>query len=328
MHDDYLWDPAARPDPEVQRLERLLGRFRHAGSAAEAPAVQQEAPAPAPRIQRRRLPTLLALAAAVALAVTLLWLTLPLEGPPAAAWQVSRLAGTPAVGASSIGDAARLQVGQWLETDAASRARIAVPGIGFVDVEPGTRIGLLQTHKDQHRLSLEHGKMHAWISAPPRLFYVETPAAVAVDLGCAYTLTVDTHGHGLLQVLAGFVALESHGRESLVTSGALCEMRPGRGPGTPYAADAAPELQQALRRLDFDANGAQALPAVLRSARADDELTLWHLSRSLPPGQAAEVRKRMAELGLDTGRATHWEALLGRGSAAQEALQADGRPLH
>src|ERR1700720_1340395 len=27
--DDYLWDGFGRPDPEIQHLERALGRFRH-----------------------------------------------------------------------------------------------------------------------------------------------------------------------------------------------------------------------------------------------------------------------------------------------------------
>ena len=28
MNDDYLWDGSGTPDPDVQRLERLLGRLR------------------------------------------------------------------------------------------------------------------------------------------------------------------------------------------------------------------------------------------------------------------------------------------------------------
>ena len=29
MNDDYLWDKSGEPDPEVERLEKLLGEFRH-----------------------------------------------------------------------------------------------------------------------------------------------------------------------------------------------------------------------------------------------------------------------------------------------------------
>ena len=33
MPDDYLWDRSGPPDPEIERLERLLGRFRGSPSA-------------------------------------------------------------------------------------------------------------------------------------------------------------------------------------------------------------------------------------------------------------------------------------------------------
>ena len=33
MKDDYLWDPSGPPDPEVERLERMLGRLRTAPRA-------------------------------------------------------------------------------------------------------------------------------------------------------------------------------------------------------------------------------------------------------------------------------------------------------
>ena len=29
MKDDYLWDGSGEPDPEVQKLEKVLGRYRH-----------------------------------------------------------------------------------------------------------------------------------------------------------------------------------------------------------------------------------------------------------------------------------------------------------
>ena len=40
MSDDYLWDPKATPDPDVERLERALGALRY---------VEEPAPAEAPR---------------------------------------------------------------------------------------------------------------------------------------------------------------------------------------------------------------------------------------------------------------------------------------
>jgi hypothetical protein len=39
-----------------------------------------------------------------------------------ASWEVARLAGAPSIGAQAISGSARLAVGEWLETDAQSRA--------------------------------------------------------------------------------------------------------------------------------------------------------------------------------------------------------------
>ena len=118
--------------------------------------------------------------------------------------------------------------------------------------------------------------MHAKIGAPPGKFYVDTPAATAVDLGCEYRLEVDEGGSGSLSVLLGYVGFEYKGRESYVPERARCLMRPEVGPGTPFYADASAAFQAALERFDFSQERA-ALPVLLSEARPRDALTLWHL---------------------------------------------------
>jgi predicted anti-sigma-YlaC factor YlaD len=215
---------------------------------------------------------------------------------PVAAWSVARIAGAPTVGADRIHSTGRLQVGQWLETDAASRARLSVADIGQVDVEPNTRIRLVETRPNEHRLHLARGAMEARVSAPPHLFFVETPSAVAVDMGCAYTLQVDDLGRSLLRVTLGWVAFVLNGRESIVPAGAACATRPGIGPGTPYFEDAPAALRKALARLDFEQGGAPALAVVLAEADLPDTLTLWHLLARVPEGLRGQVYDRLTEL--------------------------------
>ena len=195
-------------------------------------------------------------------------------------WQVQQLAGAPRIGSERITKEGRLGVGEWLETDGSSRAQIEVSSIGTVDIDENTRVRLLETHPTEHRLELERGKMSAVILAPPRLFFVNTPSAVAADLGCAYTLEVDDHGVGKLRVTSGWVALELKDRESIVPAGAACETRPEVGPGTPYFEDASFAFRNALARFDFQHDPAvmkDALNVMLSEARQRDTLTLWHL---------------------------------------------------
>jgi hypothetical protein len=202
--------------------------------------------------------------------------------PPRPSWLVKRLDGAPRIGSEQISANGQLAIGEWLETDGSSRAQIDVASIGNVEVEANSRVRLLQTRADEHRLELVRGKMSARIWAPPRLFFVDTPSAVAADYGCAYTLEVNDEGGSLLRVTSGWVAMEAQDRESIVPAGASCETRPGVGPGTAYFDDALPAFREALTKVDFDPDAVvreAALSSVLDQARPRDTLTLWHLFR-------------------------------------------------
>ena len=143
--------------------------------------------------------------------------------------------------------------------------------------------------------------MSAKIWAPPRLFFVDTPSAVAADLGCAYTLEVDDAGASLLHVTAGWVALQLRDRESIVPAGAACATRPGIGPGTPYFEDASTLFKTALTKLDFEPSDTEwskipALDLVLTESRPRDTLTLWHLLYRVEGADRIRVYERMASL--------------------------------
>jgi len=216
-------------------------------------------------------------------------------------WDVVRLNGSPRIGSWRMDQTGRLAVGQWLETDGSSRAKIDVGSIGHVEIDPNTRVRLIETKLTEHRLELARGKMSAKIWAPPRLFFVDTPSGVAADLGCAYTLEVDDAGASLLHVTNGWVALQLKDRESMVPAGAACATRPGIGPGTPYFEDATSNFRAALAELDFnpdDGSGskARALETVLHEARFRDTLTLWHLLYRVEGKERELVFERMSAL--------------------------------
>lgn len=255
------------------------------------PEIAARLPRAATPFRRFRLP--LAIAAALGLAAGLHWLR---PAAPAAGWNVSPATGTPTVGRVALAGPARIAPGQWLETDATSSATLDVGGIGEVRLEPNSRLRVVNNTPTDHRLELARGTLSAFIWAPPRLFFVETPSATAIDLGCAYTLTVDDTGAGALRVTSGYVALEHAGREAFIPAGLMCLTRPGAGPGTPFAEQAAPALRDALHRFDFSGGGPAALPEILAQARPGDEITLWHLLSRVASAQRAGVFDRLAAL--------------------------------
>jgi hypothetical protein len=228
-----------------------------------------------------------AIAATLVLAVGGILFWQARRGP--APWDVVRL--------DTRAPEARMTIGEWIETDATSLARIKIGQIGTVDVAPSTRMQLLAARPDEHRLNLSRGSISAQILAPPRLFFVETPASTVVDLGCAYTMTVDETGAGVLRVTSGWASLEWGGRESLVPAGASGQTRPAVGPGTPVFEDATERLQQALLAFDFADGGTTALDIVLSEARERDTLTLWHLLSRVEVSERTRVFDRMVALG-------------------------------
>ena len=291
-NDDYLWDGSGPPDAEIVRLEALLEPYRHKGAPLLLPART-----PAPRRFASAALQILTAAASLALVASAAWFASAVRP---SGWTVQSLAGTPSVAGARIDAPSRLPIGQFVTTDAASRARIDVGSIGVVDVEPNSRLRLLSSRAGEHRMSLDHGQIRALIWAPPRLFFVNTPSATAIDLGCAYKLHVDDRGWGKVRVESGWVAFEYNGHESFIPKDAMCATRPGFGPGTPCYEDVPAGFEDALTILDFSPTGdvrrRAALDIVLSGARTKDALTLWHLLSRGTPEERGRVYDRMAVL--------------------------------
>src|SRR5258705_13618353 len=152
-------------------------------------------------------------------------------------WGVEQVAGAPRVGTKPISGAREkgtLRIGQTLETDQQSRASISISDVGQVDIDPETRLRLTESRTSRTRLELERGTIHAMIWAPPGEFLVNTPSALAVGLGCAYTLQVDDSGAGLLRTRIGWVGFRLNGRDPFIPAGAVGGTRPEMGPGSPF----------------------------------------------------------------------------------------------
>ena len=294
MSGDYLWDGSGEPDPEIQRLVATLVPLR---GTRPAPELDERRPRPAFSFEGWRA---MAAAAAVALAVAAVIAGgRPTAPPPAApaGWDLTWLEGPSWPEARAIREG-RLGVGEWIDTRE-GRARLSVGEIGEVELEPATRVGLVDAGDRSHRLSLAHGAMHATIWAPPGQFLVETPSALAVDLGCRYTLETADDGSGLLRVEAGWVGFESRGLQSLVPAGAACATRRGVGPGTPYYETAPVAFRQGLAVIYFGSdpgNRGAALDAVLAAARERDAVSLWHLLSRLQGPERGRVHDRLAVL--------------------------------
>lgn len=271
MHnDDYLWDGSGAPDPEIEKLERSLGRFRHTRSSLPA------LPLSAMRTARARWlhasPRLWTAAAAMLLLACGLYA----RRETRATWRLAQ-----------GGESRVVKDGSLVGTESDTATTLVIGDVGKIQLGPQTRVRLGQSRASGHRLTLLSGRIDAVTNAPPRLLVVETLAAVATDLGCIYSMDVDSSGAGVLRVTQGLVSVELEGRRAFVPAGASVAMEPKRPPGTPVNDAASVQLRDALRVLDAGAPAARAdaLRDAMAAATIRDLISLWHL---LPTAAAAE----------------------------------------
>jgi len=219
--------------------------------------------------------------------------------------EVVPVTGTPTIAGAALTSGDRLGAGEWLVTDAFSKAELSVGRIGTAEVGPNSRVHLDRGGWTQHRLTLERGRLQVVISAPPRLFLVRTPSVLATDLGCAYTLEVDSAGTSRLHVTAGWVELKQGDAVSLVPAGLVAEVAVGGRPGTPYAPELPADARAALRRLEAGTGDAADLellsaglhgPSEFITLRRQSGITLWHLLQRVGPELRQPVYQRLAEL--------------------------------
>jgi ferric-dicitrate binding protein FerR (iron transport regulator) len=283
-----MWDRSGAPDELTSRLEDLL-----APAALRSTELSDVAPEPMARIGRR---PLIALAALLVMGVSLaVWFgTRTPEG-----WRVNTVAGVPRANGWKLKTGSVLRVGAWLETDSASSAQVRVASIGTLDVGSGSRLRIRETDDARHAVELDHGHIKATITAPPKLFFVHTPAALATDMGCQYELTVPRDGPGLLRVTVGWVQLDPAAGSAPAPAGVIaarvprgvnCWIDPVAGPGTPFRAESS------LGALvpGYDARGWADLSGVelagfLDKVGGGDEVTLWHVLQRVPAAQRGVV---------------------------------------
>jgi len=323
VSDDYLWNRSGEPDPEVERLETLLGGLRHRSGPLDYTRLPASIPPARSRWRWRRV-VLAAACSAVVIVAAGFWWRSPAParpaGPPPGPWIAQSLAGTPTVAGAPLRGESRIGDDGVIETDASSSVRLSATGVGMIDLGPGTRLRTVASGEGEYRLALDRGTLHAHIWATPGSFAVETPSATALDLGCSYKLEVAPDGNGRLHVTLGWVGLGQHEVESLVPQGAVCVLRPGAGPGTPYFDDAPGALIEALSMIDGAAGRmpAGSLDSVLAAARPRDAFTLWHLLRRADGADAGRLYTRLVALSPPPAEVTE-ESILGKDKAALEA---------
>lgn len=254
--DDYLFDPAAAPDPEIVRLERALRPLRwRQQPLGDVPA--------AARPRRHRRWPWLAAAAVVLLALGVFALR---------------------------GESPALRPDGEARTFVAAKAPlpIALGQLAEITLHPGSELRFVHWRPEQALFALVRGGLSARVLPPPAVpaefFVVDTPLGRVIDQGCRYDFVLRDDGTADVHVTEGAVTFRAGDREVFVPVGSSLRVTP-RGPCTPCFDDAAPELRKSVREFDEVTQRSEvtevrtmALKRVLVAPlRPRDSLVLWHL---------------------------------------------------
>lgn len=276
-HDDYLLDPKATPDPELQALEQALAPLRW----REVPLREAEPVRPIRR-PRRLWPWLLA-AALFAVAVALV---------------------------ATMGD-------RGLHPDAAARSfvakaselRIPLGELAEITLRPGSELRFVHWRAKKEALfELTRGSLEAKVEAPPVVqagfFCIDTPRGRVIDQGCRYELELRDDGQVHVRVTEGGVTFAGTGRKAFVPARAEVVVSES-GPQIPLFTDVEPELMKSVREYEavlalksstFDLRG-MSVKQVLAAARSPrDSLALWHMLSDPEPAFREPVEAHLIGL--------------------------------
>ncbi|MCA9323145.1 MAG: hypothetical protein KDB53_20560, partial [Planctomycetes bacterium] len=175
MTDDYLWDRGGEPDPEVQELEDLLRPLRGKG--------HREPTAPVRRLWPRWIAAAVAASLLIGLGLHFFGDDEPGQPTPrtsvGAGYLVEGLAGR-----SSVRPGETITVPK---KGARSGTRLLIGDLGRVELDPGSRLRVLDDDHELPSLFLAHGRAQAVIGPEgAERFRLGSPAGLSVDMGCAY----------------------------------------------------------------------------------------------------------------------------------------------
>jgi len=310
--DDYLWERKGAADPEVARLERLLGAYAHADAPRRARYARSAGAGRRPRHRWR-----IGLAAAAVLAACTfglsLWYQQRLQWEAGRPWRIVSQQGDVRIDGREADARASLGLDDLLETGAGTVARLRAAGIGEIAIGEESRLRLVETRTGRHRVRLQQGSLWARVWAPPGQFGVGVPGADVFDLGCEFLLQIDAQGNGSLDVRSGWVQIETRRREVLVPQGARVHLHADGDAGTPHATDASAAFVAALDAIDardgdVDVDGDE-VRRLISASRPRDAIALLSLLQAYPQLGEGPLFERMVQVLPDVPASrTAWNA--------------------
>lgn len=209
-------------------------------------------------------------------------------------WNVSAVTGTTKIGDDIVKGAAGFAPGDAMETFGESYARIEVPDIGTIDVNPFT---VLTNVDKKNTLEIKKGSITANFQNSKNIFHFIIPSANVSDfnLNSSYSITVSDEGISEISVSAGWVDVESDNAEVIIPKYYKVEVSKGKGCGIPFHFSADQEFIDLINELAFRSRET-ILSQIVKRASLKDAVTLWNIFSRVDHEYRKLVYKKLNEL--------------------------------
>jgi len=322
---DYLMNPGDPVDAGIRDVERALAPLRAIDVTSRVEASHRSAAVVGSiRVASRRSmwSRVIAGPLVAAAVLTVLFGAVETYGRAMRPWTVVNIpSGVPL---AAVPQPRAVVAGDWIVTDSASSARLNVGFIGRTRIEPGSRVKVVDASTGRYRLALERGQLHARIWAPPRFFTVETGKALAVDLGCEYTLRAYPDGSAWLRVESGEVELVGSGSVVRIPAGNSASIQADGSPGIPTPSTASDTMVRAVTMFEQTRDD-RSLDALLSITDSSSTIVLFHLIPRVYASDRGEVFDKLESI-HGVHRGVSREAILRLDASALETLRTSLAP--
>ncbi len=210
---------------------------------------------------------------------------------------IDKLYGDIFIDSKKIDNYGMLKPGDWLNSAENSKSRIKLGVLGEIEIEPSTKIKLLQVNASGNYFYLQSGGIKASIWGAPKHLLIDSPTGEIIDFGSTFNYKVNSDKNSILKVESGWAAIHFNSQFVIVPAGNECETN--NEIGIPFSINRSKEFKQKLK--DFENHEVVSMSELIKYAGKVDLISLWYLLMSSSKNERQEIFNKIKQLDPKAG---------------------------
>ena len=209
-------------------------------------------------------------------------------------WEVSPKKGNVVIDQNQLNESSSFSADETLGTAENSSAKIIIPGVGRISVEPQTEIKRLQ---EKNSAELFTGKIEVDCTGAEEFFTLLIPASIISNqyIGSVYTVDVKPDKSGQIFVSDGWINIAYKNKEIITATNYYIDFDATLGISMPYNKNSNAEFINAVREFLYT-RSEMHVERIVSLATQSNALTLWNLFKFISPAKRFLVYRKLNEL--------------------------------